>query len=83
MRLIDADALDELIVESYHMTEQEYVRAGYSIVRLLMDKVPTVDAVPVVRCKDCKWHDDDFCVNLDVLGFYGDDYCSLGGRREE
>lgn len=47
MRLIDADELDKLIVESFHMTEQEYVRAGYSIVRILMDKCPTVNAEPV------------------------------------
>ena len=55
----------------------------------------TVDAVPVVRCKDCKWFADSNCGE-----WYGckmfhvvritpedapkpDDFCSYGERREE
>ena len=44
--------------------------------------VPPVDAVEVVRCKDCIRC--GFCgeaTNLEVMGFYG--YCSRGKRREE
>lgn len=38
----------------------------------------------VVRCKDCKRHEGDyFCTNFDVVGFEGNDYCSLGERRED
>lgn len=47
----------------------------------------TVDAVPVVRCKDCMW-----CGDFDVNGIglclennkyvLGDDFCSDGERRE-
>ena len=42
---------------------------------------PTVDAVVVVRCKDCARC--GFCgeaTNLEVMGFYG--YCSRGKRKE-
>ena len=46
MRLIDADALIEEA-----LTEGAY---GY-VDALQIANAPTVDAVPVVRCKDCKW----------------------------
>lgn len=39
------------------------------------------DAVPVVRCRECKHL--GFCgdaTNLEVMGFYG--YCSRGERKE-
>ena len=56
---------------------------------------PTIDAVPVIRCKDCKHfsHDRMECENGAVstdheggaqysLNFYLDDYCSFGEPRE-
>ena len=65
MRLIDADVLCDnhtrLAYESnydFHITARAWV-----------EKQPTIDAVPVVRCKDCrKWcichkGDDWFCAD--------------------
>lgn len=45
---------------------------------------PTVDAVPVIRCKDCKYYNgvDHYCVN-DGVSVKLDDYCSWGERRED
>ena len=43
--------------------------------------VKALDAVPVVRCMECKHI--GFCgdaTNLEVMGFYG--YCSRGERKE-
>jgi len=45
MRLIDADALKEDLTRFY---------ANEVTARDLIDEQPTIDAVPVVRCKDCK-----------------------------
>lgn len=46
--------------------------------------LPSVDAVEVVRCKDCKWHRyDSYCENLSVIGFELDDFCSLGERKTD
>ena len=49
---------------------------------------PTVDAVPVVRCKDCAWYNElDRCVNPKcVKSYYGapvppEHFCSYGERR--
>ena len=47
MRLIDADALIEEA-----LTEGAY---GYVDAKQIAD-APTIDAAPVVRCKDCKYH---------------------------
>lgn len=53
-----------------------------------IDNAPTVDAVPVVRCKDCKhsWEDlggltcsHGVCVDCVVLG---DFYCANGERKK-
>ena len=49
---------------------------------MMIKTAPTVDAVPVVRCSECKHL--GFCgdaTNLEVMGFYG--YCSRGERRED
>ena len=53
-----------------------------------IDKMPTVDAVEVCRCKDCVYwteHDGEmFCscwANL-MTDTAADDFCSYGERRE-
>ena len=64
-RYIDADALknrvSELIVPDWTRT----------LIRSWLDSEPTVDAVPVVRCRECKWL---HIVNDNIL--YG--FCTKG-----
>lgn len=45
---------------------------------------PTVDAVPVVRCEDCKCKDkyENFCWSF-LREIDPSDYCSCAKRREE
>lgn len=55
--------------------------AKHSVLQIIAEQA-AVDAVEVVRCKDCVRC--GFCgeaTNLEVMGFYG--YCSRGKRREE
>lgn len=83
MRLIDADALIA-----------EYDRAHIGApggARKLMQDAPTVDAVEVVRCKDCKHNED--CMNriqfwgrnpvleLNTTEYHPLSFCSYGERR--
>ena len=71
MRLIDADALTD---EANSDGAYGYVDAKQ------ISEAPTVDAVPVARCRECKHI--GFCgdaTNLEVMGFYG--YCSRGERK--
>lgn len=52
-------------------------------------KSSEVDAVPVVRCRDCKWYKTMYCKMdrwTDLVTVYvakKDDYCSYGKRRED
>lgn len=50
MRLIDADLFDAIVNDDG--TIDEYATETAKNAMLIM---PTVDAVPVIRCKDCKW----------------------------
>ena len=61
MRLIDADALKDRLEDLRSYTalnkEQAYYRGETNALKIAIRSVknaPTVDAVPVVRCKDCK-----------------------------
>lgn len=49
MRLIDADELE-------HMLRTDFDTL-YETIFDTIQRVPTIDAVPVVRCRDCKWWD--------------------------
>lgn len=89
MRLIDADAVMDKACEN--------LRAGDVLDRIppsFIDNAPTVDAVPVVRCKDCKhlrvWNRKDiyaFCPKTSIafLPFERDTrtfFCSYGERKD-
>ena len=71
MRLIDADALIlALETQDYSCapdtledwTPMDMTKAEIADIR----KAPTVDAVPVVRCKDCKYYHDGMFVNVPI-----------------
>ena len=60
MRLIDAEPLCDLVEKS------SILSTGFKqVFRKLVAGEPTVDAVPVIRCKDCKfWHEEQaWCDN--------------------
>lgn len=82
MRLIDADALGVGRC-SRDVLPADYCAGWNGLIRLL-EKAPTVDAVPVVRCLDCRSYNKPktgWCeVHLDRE--HPDDYCSYGKRRE-
>lgn len=68
-RLISADVLVRDINADPYRTESEK-----SYDRCLVHRQPTVDAVPVVRCKDCKhWHEETgWCTkHSHFIGFDG------------
>ena len=83
MRIVDADALKEGLKEK--MFGHPFERIFLSSV---VDSAQTIDAVLVVRCRECKWwqEDDDVghCDNPDGLDNYAkpDDFCSYGERKE-
>lgn len=71
-RLIDADKLEK---QEYWGNERcfDYVDAED------IDNAPTVDAVEVVRCKNCRKFKTYGC-RMVASGY--DDFCSYGERKE-
>lgn len=56
MRLIDADWVLEH-TKPYELSDEDWSVTGGTAIRLIhnaIDQAPTIDAVPVVRCKDCE-----------------------------
>lgn len=98
MRLIDADALEKDLRHEYEQAYQkfhaakredektEYGAASVTWLQAIFKsrKAPTVDAVEVVRCKDCKHFDPDssVCKYSGWLMDGGSDFCSRGFNKE-
>jgi hypothetical protein len=97
-RLISADMAKEMIAN--HANEFSDVLNRREKALLIgggtscIDKCPTVDAVEVVRCKDCKhykpqsksahWQSTThYCCRCAVVKVNPDDFCSYGERKEE
>ena len=51
MRLIDADALKSYMDEC---SKESKFRVYYAYAESFINYAPTIDAVPVVRCRECK-----------------------------
>lgn len=88
MRLIDADALKEF----YGKWSNKHTEFLKPEVDIYIDRQPTIDAVPVVRCKDCKRCDgfpepDDIQPNeigicrINMLAVKPEGFCSYGERK--
>lgn len=85
MRLIDADKFILALMDASLSSVDE------DTILDLVDSVPTVDAVPVVRCEDCTHYDLGVCLKI-----YSDgnakkdswqsrnpnDFCSYGVRKD-
>ena len=89
MKLIDADALHRKVkteTNPYGKPTIDY-DSGVKVLEWI-DKAPTIDAVPVVRCKDCKHcdpenhHCDHHMGTAAPLRRKPDDFCSYGERKE-
>lgn len=83
MRPIDADALLKAFADFPY---------GYrGMIKLEIENTPTIDAVPIIRCKDCKhfhvYEVSDIklfqCerVRMNVILMDEDDYCSRAERK--
>lgn len=54
----------------------------YKVFEDAITLAPTVDAVEVVRCKDCKRNGTELCPML-FTEMKDNDFCSYGERRED
>ena len=85
MRLIDLDS--DYIQETLH-------RRGFKTrqdIEEWLNNAPTIDAVPVVRCRECKHRGTDDCIfhikgepaDEELLLKLDNDFCSYGERKED
>lgn len=91
MRLIDADLLSEAIHENVSAPYEDAVCAKEDCLTEVYE-APTVDAVPVVRCRECEHWDGSVCdVHSEWPDQYStghmdyteaDDFCSYGEPKE-
>ena len=91
MRLIDADWVLEHI-KPYELSDEYWSVTGGTAIRLIhnaINQAPTIGAVPVVRCRDCKYyeiHKPKVLENCERKGYIipmkPDDFCSYGERKE-
>mgnify|MGYP006994658280 FL=1 len=91
MRVIDADWVHEH-VKPYERSDEQWSVTGGTAIRLIHNAIynaPTVDAVKVTRCKDCKdFHrnneNDPYCTNSRGLDDpVPDGFCNYGKPKEE
>ena len=85
MRLVDADVADKWMRQNNAFIDSAILKA-----------IPTIDAVPVVRCRECEYYDENGdCISLDLrIGIHSDTinydfcpdpdfYCAYGRRKSE
>ena len=86
-RLIDANAL---ISYMYECSKESRFRVYYGYAENFINAAPTVDAVEVVRCRECKHRGTDDCIfhikgepaDEELLLKLDNDFCSYGEREE-
>ena len=80
MRLIDADSA-KLSVSDYKIFRCQL--GGLMDVAEFIDDQTTINAVPVVRCRECKYRDGTpGQPNIQCGQMHEDDFCSYGERKE-
>ena len=86
-RLVDADALIEVLkAQDYSNapnTLEEWTPQDMTDAEIFdINNAPTVDAVEVVRCKDCLYRDGNAC-DYSAVYVRPNGYCQWGRRRED
>lgn len=88
--LIDRSALPTMRIEIPERIDDKTCRILEAVihgVQHVIDSAPAVDAVEVVRCKDCRWHRDSrfgfiVCKHFNHA-VRADGYCNCGAKMHE
>lgn len=99
MRLIDADVLTMLLHDDIDGLDKEFPNdkqvkpymCGVRMALSFIETAPTIDAVPVVRCKECKHCNTDLamgkwygsCKIWNTHSVMADWYCVNGERKDD
>lgn len=86
MRLADVDTIYDEVEKQYKGSTGIERNCNRNFLNLICD-APTIDAVPVVRCRECKYYKPEEYFSPCVLPqglecAKPDDFCSYGQRKE-
>ena len=95
MKFKDANVLSKILYHMAFETDSDMQKwdsgcwIRYKMFENALDNTPTIDAVEVVRCKDCKYHENEridmvYCPAVLGVGSWveNDWFCKDGERRE-
>lgn len=89
MRLIDGDYVLAYL-KPHDPSDKEWSVAGGTTLRLIytaINQAPTIDAVEVVRCQNCKhsaeWERGLWCTWHDDMYAWENYFCADGKRKDE
>ena len=91
-RLIDADRALEIVRSQGIAHPNAYHLTNYAT--LILQEAPTIDAVEIVRCRDCKhyrpqkksahWENRaNYCNRIVTIKTQPYDFCSYGERKDD
>lgn len=92
--VLEVAMMSDLISRSWMMEQLDGLGDTRLIKRnfiALVTNAPTVDAVEVVRCRDCKHRGTDYCIfhingepaDEELLRKLDNDFCSYGERKDD
>ena len=85
-RLIDANALEkDMRAYADNKAYCGHIELANGILKAVgrIDEAPTVDAVEVVRCENCRWWKTKACIyHLHGVDRKSNDFCSDGDRKD-
>jgi hypothetical protein len=98
MRLIDADALiEDIKTKLWDWDTVDGITSSTVLKQTITDigNAPTIDAVQVIRCKDCKrrrnaakngrvyWNGYEYYCEIAHYGVLDDGFCFYGERKDD
>ena len=89
MRLCDLDEIKICVNRQYENchgysgNKKTIYREAILAVKSILHSAKPIDAVPVVRCRECKYRSKDGCPIIDAdIWMDDEDFCSHGERKE-
>ena len=89
MRLCDLNEIKTCVERQYENchgysgNKKAIYREAILAVKSILHSAKPIDAVPVIRCRECKYRSKDGCPIIDAdIWMDDDDFCSHGERKE-
>ena len=89
MDVREKQSSEKRLIDYYYLAEKIECPGEPLVYWHDIEAAPTVDAVPVVRCRECRYrfknngHDKSGCPIIDAnIWMDDDDFCSHGARKE-